>query len=383
MAIAIALIAIVIASIAFHFLSPWWLTPAASNWGEIDDALTLTIVITGAFFIGINLLIAWLVIRFRHRKGHTSSYQPDNKRLEHWLIGLTTIGIIGLLAPGLFVYAKFVSVPDDAKIIEVVGEQWKWSFRFPGDDDQLGKSSISFVSPGNPLGLDPNDPASADDKIIVSPELHLPLYTPYKVLLRSKDVLHDFNVPQFRAKMDLVPGTVSHFWFTPTQRGTFDILCAELCGVGHFNMRGRVVVEDDAAFGRWLAQQPTFAQTQQPKEAGEVTDLVAMGKTLSEVNGCIGCHSLDGKPGVGPTWLGLYGKTETLSDDTNVKVDDAYLRKSILNASAEIVKGFPSIMPVYQFSDQEVDALIAYIKAISAPPPSGESTGSNQSEGAE
>ncbi|PSW22175.1 cytochrome B [Photobacterium sanctipauli] len=366
MAIAIALIVIVIGSIAFHFLSPWWLTPAASNWGEIDDAFTLTLVITGAFFVVINVMIAWFVIRYRHKKGRKSVYQPDNKKLEAWLIGLTTVAIIGLLAPGLVVYGKFVAVPEDAKVFEVVGEQWKWSYRFPGEDNQLGQSHVRFISSTNPLGLDPEDPASQDDKIILSPELHLPLYTPLKVLLRSKDVLHDFNVPQFRAKMDMVPGSVTYFWFTPTQRGTFDILCAELCGIGHFNMRGRVVVEDDAAFGRWLATQPTFAQTQQPQEAGSM-DLVSLGKTLSEVNGCIACHSLDGKPGVGPTWLGLYGKTEIMSDDTEKLVDDEYLKVAILNANAEVVKGYPAIMPVYQFNDQEVEAIIAYIKAVSHP----------------
>ncbi|MGR5145268.1 cytochrome c oxidase subunit II [Photobacterium alginatilyticum] len=370
MAIAIALILIVIASVAFHYYSPWWLTPAASNWGEIDDAFTLTIIITGAFFIVINLLIAWIVIRYRHKPGRKSTYQPESKKLEAWLIGLTTVGIVALLAPGLVVYGKFVTVPEEAQTFEVVGEQWKWSFRFPGKDNQLGQSGIQFISPTNPLGLDPDDPASTDDRIVLGPELHLPLFTSFKVLLRSKDVLHDFNVPQFRAKMDLVPGTVTYFWFTPTQRGTFDILCAELCGIGHFNMRGRVIVEDDANFGVWLASQPTFADSQQPQASSDTTNLVELGKTLSEVNGCIACHSLDGKPGVGPTWLGLYGKTELMSDDAEVVVDDAYLRTAILNAGAEIVKGYPAIMPVYQFNDQEVEAIIAYIKAVSEPSPS-------------
>ncbi|MGF1872661.1 cytochrome c oxidase subunit II [Photobacterium indicum] len=364
MVIAIALIVIVIASVAFHFLSPWWLTSAASNWSQIDNQLTLTLIITGAFFIVINLLIAFCVIKFRYKPGRKSAYQPENKKLEAWLIGLTTVGIVGLLAPGLAVYGEYVSVPDDAKLVEVVGEQWKWSFRFPGEDEQLGKSSIQWVSSKNPLGIDPNDPASQDDKVILSPELHLPLFSPYKVLLRSKDVLHDFNVPQFRAKMDLVPGTVSYIWFTPTKRGSYEILCAELCGVGHFNMRGRVIVEDDAQFGSWLATQPTFAQTQDPTRKTQA-DPVELGKTLSEVNGCIGCHSLNGNPGVGPTWLGLYGKTEIMSDDARVVVDEAYLRTSILNAKAEIVKGYPAIMPVYQFDDQEVDAIIAYIKSVS------------------
>ncbi|WP_120512466.1 cytochrome c oxidase subunit II [Photobacterium salinisoli] len=370
MAIAIALIIMVFASIAFHIYSPWWLTPAASNWGEIDNALHLTLIITGAFFIVLNLVLAWLIIRFRHKPGRQSQFQPDSKKLEAWLIGITSVGIIALLAPGLLVYGQFVSVPDEARIVEVVGEQWRWRFRFPGDDEQLGKSDTRFVSNTNPLGIDPNDPAGADDRIILLPELHLPLYAPYKVLLRSKDVLHDFNVPQFRAKMDLVPGTVTHFWVRPTERGQFDILCAELCGVGHFNMRGRVVVEDEAEFGNWLAAQPTFAQTQRPADttpSGEAlsqADLIAMGEKLSQINGCIACHSDDGKPGIGPTWLGLYGKTETLSDDTQTQVDEAYLKRAILEANAELVKGYPAVMPAYTFNDQEIDALIAYIQSL-------------------
>ncbi|KDM89737.1 cytochrome c oxidase subunit II [Photobacterium galatheae] len=370
MAIAITLIFIVIASVLFHFLSPWWLTPVASNWGEIDHALNLTLIITGAFFVILNLILAWLILRFRHKPGRTSRFQPDSKKLEAWLIGITSVGIIALLAPGLLVYGQFVNVPNDARLVEVVGEQWRWRFRFPGDDQQLGKSDARFVSATNPLGLDPDDPAGADDRIILTPELHLPLYAPHKMLLRSKDVLHDFNVPQFRAKMDLVPGTVTHFWLRPTERGQFDILCAELCGVGHFNMRGRVVVEDEAEFGRWLAAQPTFAQTQRPAESPaeigtlSTDDLIAMGKKLAEVNGCIACHSHDGKPGIGPTWLNLYGKTETMSDDTQLQVDDAYLRRAILEANAELVKGYPAVMPVYTFNDQEIEALIAYIRSL-------------------
>ncbi len=312
--------------------------------GEIDDAFTLTLIITGAFFVVINLLIAWIVIRYRHKPGRKSTYQPDNKKLEAWLIGLTAIGIVALLAPGgLVVYGKFVNVPDEAQLFEVVGEQWKWSFRFPGKDNQLGQSGIQFVTPTNPLGLDPDDPASADDKIVLSPELHLPLFTSFKVLLRSKDVLHDFNVPQFRAKMDLVPGTITYFWFTPTQRGTFDILCAELCGIGHFNMRGRVVVEDDATFGVWLASQrhlPTASSHRPPAASPTLSNWG--GRLSLKLTAVSPATAWTENPGVGPTWLGLYGKTERMSDDAEVVVDDAYLRTAILNAGgAEVVKGYP------------------------------------------
>ena len=121
---------------------------------------------------------------------------------------------------------QFVTVPQGASEVEVVGQQWQWSFRLPGRDGRLGKSDTRYVSPENPLGLNPYDPNGQDDIVIEGDDLHLPLGKPVKVLLRSIDVVHDFYVPEFRAKMDLVPGMVTYFWFTPTRTGTFEILCA-------------------------------------------------------------------------------------------------------------------------------------------------------------
>ena len=112
----------------------------------------------------------------------------------------------------------------------------------------------------NPLGLNPNDPTARDDVVIEGDDLHLPLGKPVKVLLRSIDVLHSFYVPEFRTKMDLVPGMVSYVWFIPTRTGTFEILCAELCGNGHFNMRSKVVVQEESEYQAWLQKQKTFAQ---------------------------------------------------------------------------------------------------------------------------
>jgi cytochrome c oxidase subunit II len=108
--------------------------------------------------------------------------------------------------------------------------------------------------------LNPNDPSARDDVVIEGDDLHLPLGKPVKLLLRSIDVVHSFYVPEFRTKMDLVPGMVSYVWFTPTRTGTFDILCAELCGNGHFNMRGKVVVQEESEYQAWLQKQKTFAQ---------------------------------------------------------------------------------------------------------------------------
>jgi cytochrome c oxidase subunit 2 len=264
MATAIVLVLLVLGTVAFHLLNPWWFTPIASNWGTMDDTVNLTFWVTGIVFVAVNLFMAYAIVRYRHRKGteRRAEYEPEYKKLEWWLIGLTSLGVIAMLAPGLVVWAKFVTVPDDADVVEAVGQQWSWSFRLPGADGVLGATDPSLMDEHNPFGMDATDPRGQDDVLVGVPELHLPLDRPVKVLLRSKDVLHDFTVPQFRVKMDMVPGMVTYLWLTPTKAGEFEILCEELCGMGHFAMRGRVVVDDAAAYRTWLAGQQTFAQLQ-------------------------------------------------------------------------------------------------------------------------
>ena len=214
MAIAVALFLIVVGSVIFQLVSPWGMTPLASNWGTMDDTLVITVVITGIFFVVINLFIVYTLVRFRHRKGLRAKYEPENPKLERWLIIVTTVGVVALLAPGLVVYASYVSPPSDAMVLEIVGQQWQWRYRFPSADGKLGASDARFVSAATPLGLDPEDPNGRDNIIVAGNEVHLPLNKPVKVLLRSHDVLHDFFVPQFRARMNIVPGQVSSFWFT-------------------------------------------------------------------------------------------------------------------------------------------------------------------------
>lgn len=271
--VAIVLLVVAIGSLVFHLVSPWWSTPIASNWGYIDDTITVTFWITGIVFIAIILFMAYCVYRYRYSEDRRADYEPENKKLEWWLTILTTLGVVGMLAPGLFVWKQYVTVPKGAAEVEVVGKQWQWSYRFPGQDGKFGKSDARFINDNNPFGVDPKDPNGQDDIVVEDPELHLPLGKSYKVLLRSTDVLHDFYVPQFRAKMDLVPGTVTYFWFTTTRSGKFDILCAELCGVGHHSMRGEVVVESVDAFQAWLNKQSTFAQSLKEARKGNELDL--------------------------------------------------------------------------------------------------------------
>ena len=258
--VAAILVIVIVGSVVFHFLSPWWWTEIASNWGYIDNAILITFWITGVVFVAVLLFMTYCVLKFRHQEGRRAAYEPENKKLEWWLTGLTTVGIVAMLTPGLFVWYDFVNVPDDAAEIEVIGKQWDWAYRLPGEDGVLGKTDARFIDFDNPLGIDPNDANGRDDVMVEFADIHLPIDQPVKVLLRSIDVLHDFYVPEFRAKMDMVPGTTTYFWLTPTRTGRFDILCFELCGTGHYNMRGNVVVDSAEDYQVWLSEQITYEQ---------------------------------------------------------------------------------------------------------------------------
>lgn len=258
MPFAVVLILLVVGSILFHLLSPWTFTELASNWGMVDFTVDITLYVTGFIFVAVNLFMAYCVIRFRYKKGARATYEPENKKLESWLTGLTAVGVAAMLTPGLFVWADFVNVPEEAHVVEAVGQQWHWTFRLPGEDGKLGEVDAERITGDNPFGMDPADPHGQDDVLVYSGEVHVPIDKPVKFLLRSKDVLHDFAVAQFRVKMDLVPGMNTFLWLTPTRTGRFEILCEELCGLAHYTMRGAVIVDEPDNYQTWLARQPTF-----------------------------------------------------------------------------------------------------------------------------
>lgn len=291
MALAVVLLLLIAGTIAFHFLSPWWFTPIASNWTTVDVTVNITFVVTGIVFVLINVFMAYCVFKFKYNENNRSEYEPENKKLEVGLTIFTSIGVILMLAPGLFVWANFVDPPDDATEVEVLGQQWRWAYRYPGEDGVFGSSDVSHLSVENPFGLNPDDPKGQDDILVYDDSLRLQKDQPVKILLRSIDVLHNFTVPQFRVKMDLVPGMVTYIWLTPTKTGGFDIMCEELCGLAHFSMRGRVVVEEEPQFNAWLATQKTFA-----KIASEEPPNIAKGEALYDV--CSSCHGQKGEGNV-------------------------------------------------------------------------------------
>ena len=353
MVLAIVLALLVVGSVLFHYLSPWYFTPIASNWDAIDETVTITFWVTGFVFVVINLFMAYCVLRYRHRKGNLAHYEPENKKLESALILGTTVGVIAMLAPGLFAWAKFIEVPKDASVFEVVGRQWNFNYRFPGEDGVLGTVDARFVSDTNPFGINPDDPHGKDDILIASPELHLPMGKPVKAELRSIDVLHDFTVPQFRAKMNMVPGLVTYVWFTPTRTGTFDVFCEQLCGIAHFAMRGKVTVEEESAFRTWLSSYPTFAQTR-AQGAGDA----AAGKPLFAV--CAACHGpqAEGNPALNAPKLsgqgGWYLKRQlkNFKDGARGTHDKDVFGKMMAPMAATLV------------NDAAINNVVAYIKTL-------------------
>lgn len=260
MFVAIMLTLVTVGSVIFHFWSPWWWTEVASNWGNIDDTIILTFWVTGTVFVAICLFMAYCVWKFRYNKNKKADYKPENTRLEWILTIFTSIGVAALLAPGLIVWNQYVSVPDDAYEIEVMAQQWYWNYRLPGSDGVLGTSDIENITDDNSFGINTNDVNGWDDILIEGDDIHILINRPTKILLRSLDVIHNFYVPQFRAKMDMVPGSVTYYWFTPTRVGNFEVLCAEYCGTGHYAMRGRLIVDKEKDYLAWLGEQMTFEE---------------------------------------------------------------------------------------------------------------------------
>ncbi len=254
---------VIAGTVALHFFSwnvGWWFSPLASNWSSIDNAIIITFWVTGFVFVTLGLFLVYCLWNFRYQKNRRSEYKPEDKKLEAILVVVSAIAVAALLAPGLSVWNNYIKVPKDAVKVEVLAYQWGWNYRLPGEDGVLGKTSIRNISDDNPYGLYLDDPYGKDDLIVQDADLHLQLNANVEFLLRSIDVLHNFYVPEFRAKMDMVPGLVTYYWITPTKIGEYEILCAELCGIGHYVMFGKVVVEEEKDYSNWLAQQMSFEQ---------------------------------------------------------------------------------------------------------------------------
>ena len=251
---------VILGSVLFHIFTPWYWTDIASNWGGMDDTITLTFWVGGGVFIAVCLFMIYCVLKFSYKEGRKVEYKPEDKKLEKILTWATTIGVAALLAPGLIIWNQYVNVPKNALEVDVMAWQWGWQYRLPGEDGKLGTTQVRNINDENPFGINLNDPYGQDDVIIQSDVLNLKTDRPVKILLRSVDVLHNWYVPQFRSKMDAVPGVITFYWFEPNKVGEYEVLCAEYCGVGHYAMRGTVIVQEEQNYNQWLSEQETFSE---------------------------------------------------------------------------------------------------------------------------
>lgn len=232
--------------------------PASAHAAEIDVVLVLVHWMMYVLFVGWGGYFLWVLVRFRSGRQPRADHQGAKGRFAFWTeVGVVVAEVVLLVVFALPIwFQRTAAQPSDstALVVRVVAEQFVWNVHYPGADGQFGQTSLSLLSTTNPVGLDRDSRFGQDDLLALS-ELHLPIDQPVVIQLSSKDVIHSFGVPAMRVKQDAIPGLVTPIWFTPTVTGTFDIACSQLCGLGHYRMRGTILVESAEAFRRYLAEE--------------------------------------------------------------------------------------------------------------------------------
>lgn len=301
----------------------FWLPDGASTLSSDVDSLFYFVTWASIIlFAGVAAAVAYLAYRYRRGAGAVPVRVKPSKIVEISWVALPTILVLIVFNWGFRVFIEQSVAPPNAYEIYVRGAMWKWDFEYP-----TGTVSTN--------------------------ELHVPVDRPVRLVMSSEDVLHSFFVPAFRVKQDVLPNRYSAVWFEATRVDTFQVFCTEYCGAGHAIMLASVITHSQGDFEAWLAS----------AGVDEDTPLPELGAQLYQEQVCIACHSLDGTPGIGPTFAGLYGKTETLDDGSEVVADDDYLRESIVEPGAKLVEGYANVMTPYpQLSDRELSALIAFIR---------------------
>jgi cytochrome c oxidase subunit II len=224
----------------------------------IDNVVWLVHLLMLALFVGWGAYFVYALFRFRARRQPRANPEGAKGRIAFYTeVGVVVAEAVLLLVIALPIwFAQTSAQPDQpgVLVLRVIAEQFNWNVHYPGADGQFGATSIALISPANPTGLDRKSPFGRDDITIVG-QVHLPVNRPVLVRLSSKDVIHSFGVPAMRVKQDAVPGVLAPVWFTPIGIGTFDIACSQLCGIGHFRMRGQIIVESEEAFRKFLTDE--------------------------------------------------------------------------------------------------------------------------------
>jgi cytochrome c oxidase subunit II len=239
--------------------------PNASEEGfQIDHIIEFSHWFMAALFVGWSAFFIYVLIRFRKSRNPKADYQGVKSgistHLEFAVVLIEAVLLIGFAIP---IWGKYVNdFPDDKEsvLIHAVGQQFNWNYHLPGPDGSFGRREISLVSNSNPLGLDPNSQQGKDDLVVLG-EVHVPVNRPVIIEVSSKDVIHNFAVPHMRAAQDAIPGQIIPLWFTPIKTGTYEVVCGQLCGLGHYAMKGTVVVDTPEDYQAWLKERVELAGT--------------------------------------------------------------------------------------------------------------------------
>jgi cytochrome c oxidase subunit II len=312
-----------------------WMTQASTS-AQRADAIFLAVLALSVFMlVAITATMLFFVIRYRKSKHPKAEQIEGNTALEViWTVVPLAI-FLAIFYYGWTSFSYMRNAPRDAMNVEVLGRQWNWSFKYPN---------------GKRTGT-----------------LYAPLGRPMKMEVRSADVIHGFFIPAFRLKIDAVPGKLNTTWFQPTQLGSYDIECTVICGVDHSVMLSKVVVVPEETFKAWYfggenAPEPTWKMVAPTTGIPENPTVAILRK-----HDCLACHSIDGRPMVGPTFRNMLRQQEDIQADGgthSITVDETHIRKSILEPQKEILKGYPDAMPPNDLRGAELEDVIAYIKSL-------------------
>lgn len=317
-------------------IGSFWLPKQSSTLApSVDFAWDAVLITCTVFFLILMVPTFYFVMKYRRKKeGEVTSAIDHSTKIEVIWTVIPLVVLLALFFVGLAPFVNASVAPANAIEVQVTAQKWNWSFKYPN----------GTTSPGR---------------------LVVPKGKPVRLVMSATDVLHSFYVAEFRVKQDVIPGQYTSLWFEPTQFGQFTVQCAEYCGGpvgevpadkpgGHSDMLATVDVVTEQQFKDFL------------ESGGEDKSLplAVRGKAQFTKWGCNACHSTDGTKLAGPTFKGLFGREEELADGSKVKVDENYIKESILNPSAKVVKGFAPIMPVFQgqLQDPQIESLIAFIK---------------------
>jgi cytochrome c oxidase subunit II len=318
---------------------PLWPARASTTAGSVDALYIFLVALSLFMSVAIFSMICIFALRYRRRKGREAEQIEGSNVLEFTWSAIPLVIFLFIFAWGAVVYFKERTPPRGATQVYVVAKQWMWKLQH-----EEGQREIN--------------------------ELHVPVGRDVEMIMTSQDVIHSFYVPAFRIKQDVLPGRYTTLWFHATRSGTYHLFCAEYCGTQHSGMIGQVVVLEPAQYEAWLSGGLASGS------------LASNGQNIFQQLACITCHRSDTQ-GRGPNLVGLFGKPVQLEDGRTVIADENYIRESILNPSAKIVSGFKPIMPVFQglVSEEQLNALIAYIKSLNQPPAGAAATASLVSPG--